>query len=204
MAVYNYAEQFSPILEQKYAQELTSYDLFQSNPQVKFIDAQTIKLPSITVSGYKDHNRKGIGFNSGEVNNEWTPLKLDHDRDIEFAIDPMDVDETNQVLSIANIQGTLETEQAIPEKDSYVYSKLYKEAETFASNGATISTETLTAQNILEEFDKAMEKMDEASVPFEGRVLRVTPAINRLLKEAKELQRIMAVNGGKNKVSRSI
>ena len=67
MAVYNYAEQFSPILEQKYAQELTSYDLFQSNPQVKFIDAQTIKLPSITVSGYKDHNRKGIGFNSGEV-----------------------------------------------------------------------------------------------------------------------------------------
>lgn len=204
MAVYNYAEQFSPILEQKYAQELTSYDLFQSNPQVKFIDAQTIKLPSITVSGYKDHNRKGIGFNSGEVNNEWTPLKLDHDRDIEFAIDPMDVDETNQVLSIANIQSTLETEQAIPEKDSYVYSKLYKEAETFASNGATISTETLTVQNILEEFDKAMEKMDEASVPFEGRVLRVTPAINRLLKEAKELQRIMAVNGGKNKVSRSI
>ncbi len=204
MAVYNYAEQFSPILEQKYAQELTSYDLFQSNPQVKFIDAQTIKLPSITVSGYKDHNRKGIGFNAGEVSNEWTPLKLDHDRDIEFAIDPMDVDETNQVLSIANIQGTLETEQTIPEKDSYVYSKLYKEAETFASNGATVSTTVLTSQNILEEFDKAMEKMDEASVPSEGRVLRVTPAINRLLKEAKELQRIMAVNGGKNKVSRSI
>ena len=171
---------------------------------MKFIDAQTIKLPSITVSGYKDHNRKGIGFNAGEVSNEWTPLKLDHDRDIEFAIDPMDVDETNQVLSIANIQSTLETEQAIPEKDSYVYSKLYKEAETFASNGATVSTTVLTAQNILEEFDKAMEKMDEASVPFEGRVLRVTPAINRLLKEAKELQRIMAVNGGKNKVNRSI
>ena len=204
MTAYDYAEQFAPIIEQKYAKELTSYDLFQSNPQVKFIDAQTIKLPSITVSGYKDHNRKGIGFNFGEVTNEWTPLKLDHDRDIEFGIDPMDVDETNQVVSIANVQSTLETEQTIPEKDSYVYSKLYKEAEVFASNGATVSTIALTAQNILEEFDKAMEKMDEASVPFEGRVLRVTPAINRLLKEAKELQRIMAVNGGKNKVSRSI
>ena len=204
MTAYDYAEQFAPIIEQKYAKELTSYDLFQSNPQVKFIDAQTIKLPSITVSGYKDHNRKSIGFNSGEVTNEWTPLKLDHDRDIEFGIDPMDVDETNQVVSIANVQSTLETEQTIPEKDSYVYSKLYKEAETMAANGATISTVALTAENILEEFDKAMEKMDEASVPFEGRVLRVTPTINRLLKEAKELQRIMAVNGGKNKVSRSI
>lgn len=205
MTAYDYAEQFAPIIEQKYAKELTSYDLFQSNPQVKFIDAQTIKLPSITVSGYKDHNRKSIGFNSGEVTNEWTPLKLDHDRDIEFGIDPMDVDETNQVVSIANVQSTLESEQTIPEKDSYVYSKLYKEAEAMTANGATISTVALTAENILEEFDKAMEKMDDASVPFEGRVLRVTPAVNRLLKEAKDLQRIMAVNGGgKNKVNRSV
>ena len=205
MTAYDYAEQFAPIIEQKYAKELTSYDLFQSNPQVKFIDAQTIKLPSITVSGYKDHNRKNIGFNSGEVTNEWTPLKLDHDRDIEFGIDPMDVDETNQVVSIANVQSTLESEQTIPEKDSYIYSKLYKEAEAMTANGATISTVALTAENILEEFDKAMEKMDDASVPFEGRVLRVTPAVNRLLKEAKDLQRIMAVNGGgKNKVNRSV
>ena len=38
MTAYDYAEQFAPIIEQKYAKELTSYDLFQSNPQVKFID----------------------------------------------------------------------------------------------------------------------------------------------------------------------
>ena len=57
MAVYSYAEQFERELQQKYKRELTSYDLENSNPQVKFINAQTIKLPSITVSGYKDHNR---------------------------------------------------------------------------------------------------------------------------------------------------
>ena len=53
MTVYNYAEQFEQALQQKYAKELTSYALEQSNPQVKFINAQTIKLPNITVSGYK-------------------------------------------------------------------------------------------------------------------------------------------------------
>lgn len=37
--------------------------------------------------------------------------KLEHDRDIEFAIDPMDVDETNLTVEIANVQNTLETEQ---------------------------------------------------------------------------------------------
>lgn len=203
MAVLNYAEQFSPILEQKYAKELTSFDLFQSNPQVKFLDAQTIKLPSIVVSGYKDHNRTTIGFNSGTISNEWEPKKLTHDRDIELVIDPMDVDETNRVVSIANVQNTLESEQTIPEKDSYVYSKLFQEAQTYATSGATISNEALTAENILAQFDDAMEKMDEASVPTEGRILYVTPAVNKLFKQAKDLQRVIGATGN-GTVTRSI
>lgn len=203
MTVLNYAEQFSPILEQKYAKELTSFDLFQSNPQVKFLDAQTIKLPSIVVSGYKDHNRTTIGFNSGTISNEWEPKKLTHDRDIELVIDPMDVDETNQVVSIANVQNTLESEQTIPEKDSYVYSKLFQEAQTYATSGATISNEALTAENILAQFDDAMEKMDEASVPTEGRILYVTPAVNKLFKQAKDLQRVIGATGN-GTVTRSI
>lgn len=204
MTVYNYAEQFEQALHQKYAKELASVDLFNSNPQVKFINAQTIKLPNITVSGYKDHNRQTIGFNSGIISNDWEPKKLEHDRDIEFAIDPMDVDETNLVVSIANVQNTLETEQGIPEKDCYVFSKLYTEAGKYAANGATIDTTTLTAENILQKFDDAMEKMDEAGVPSEGRILYVTPAVNKLFKQAKDIQRVLGVNGSNGDVKRSI
>jgi len=204
MTVYNYAEQFEQALHQKYAKELASVDLFNSNPQVKFINAQTIKLPNITVSGYKDHNRQTIGFNSGTISNDWEPKKLEHDRDIEFAIDPMDVDETNLVVSIANIQNTLETEQGIPEKDCYVFSKLYTEAGKYATNGATIDTTTLTAENILQKFDDAMEKMDEAGVPSEARILYVTPAVNKLFKQAKDIQRVLGVNGSNGDVKRSI
>ena len=204
MTVYNYAEQFEQALHQKYAKELASVDLFNSNPQVKFINAQTIKLPNITVSGYKDHNRQTIGFNSGTISNDWEPKKLEHDRDIEFAIDPMDVDETNLVVSIANVQNTLETEQGIPEKDCYVFSKLYTEAGKYNANGATIDTTTLTAENILQKFDDAMEKMDEAGVPSEGRILYVTPAVNKLFKQAKDIQRVLGVNGSNGDVKRSI
>ena len=204
MTVYNYAEQFEQALHQKYAKELASVDLFNSNPPVKFINAQTIKLPNITVSGYKDHNRQTIGFNFGTISNDWEPKKLEHDRDIEFAIDPMDVDETNLVVSIANVQNTLETEQGIPEKDCYVFSKLYTEAGKYAANGATIDTTTLTAENILQKFDGAMEKMDEAGVPSEGRILYVTPAVNKLFKQAKDIQRVLGVNGSNGDVKRSI
>ena len=201
--VLKYAETFAPALEQKYAKELASFELFQSNKQVKFIDAQTIKLPSITLSGYKDHTRGSLGFNTGTITNEWEPKKLAHDRSIEFVIDPMDVDETNKTVSIGNVQNTLEEEQTIPEKDSYVFSKLYAEATAYAANGATISTEALTAENILEQFDSAMEKMDEAGVPGSGRLLYVTPKVNKLLKEAKDIQRVMGVTG-EGSVKRSI
>nr|DAK32513.1 MAG TPA: major capsid protein [Caudoviricetes sp.] len=201
--VLKYAETFAPALEQKYAKELASFELFQSNKQVKFIDAQTIKLPSITLSGYKNHTRGSLGFNQGTITNEWEPKKLAHDRSIEFVIDPMDVDETNKTVSIGNVQNTLEEEQTIPEKDSYVFSKLYDEATTYAANGATISTEALTAENILEQFDSAMEKMDEAGVPGAGRLLYVTPKVNKLLKEAKDIQRVMGVTG-EGSVKRSI
>ena len=189
MAVYEYAETFTNLLQQKYAKELCSDALTQSHPEVKFINAQTIKLPRMTVSGYKDHTRTP-GFNSGTLTNDWEPKKLAHDRDIEFWIDPMDMDETNLTLSVANIQNTFETEQAIPEKDSYRFSKLHSELTAFSGR---ISTDIIVAANFLEAFDEEMARMDEAGVPEEGRTLYVTPAMNKIVKEAEGLQRVISV-----------
>ena len=204
MAVYSYAEQFERELQQKYARELTSYDLEKSNPQVKFINAQTIKLPNITVSGYKDHKRGNMGFNTGTISNEWEPKKLAHDRDIEFALDPMDIDETNLTLEVANVQNVFEIEQAIPERDSYRYSKLYAEAKTYKSNGAVIDNTTLTTENVLDWFDEKMEKMDDEGVPSEGRILYVTPAVNKIIKNAQNIQRNLDVNSNNGKIDRRV
>lgn len=200
MAVYQYAEQFTQFLAQKYEKELCSDALMHSNPQITFLNAQTIKLPRLTLSGYKDHTRTA-GFNAGTISNDWEPKKLAHDRDIEFFVDPMDIDETNLALSVANIQNTFETEQAIPEKDCYNFSKLHTELTTF--HGRIDSTTILTAQNILSVFDEEMSKMDDAGVPVDGRILYVTPAVNKLLKEADGIQRMITVNGS-NAVNRNV
>lgn len=202
MAVYDYAEKFTNILAQKYAKELCSFDLENSNPQVQFINAQTIKLPRITVSGYKDHNRGAAKFNSGTLSNDWEPKKLAHDRDIEFVIDPMDIDETNLVLSMANIQNTFETEQAIPEKDSYRFSKLYSELAAYKSEN--IDKTAVTEANILTVFDVAMTAMDEAAVPAEGRILYVTPAMNKIIKNAQGIERNITVSGGSTAINRNV
>ena len=201
MAVYEYAETFTQLLQQKYEKELCSDDLTKSNPQVTFINAQTIKLPRMTVSGYKDHTRTP-GFNSGTLSNDWEPKKLSHDRDIEFFVDPMDIDETNLTLSVANIQNVFETEQAIPEKDSYRFSKLYAELNTYKAGN--ISTTAITAANFLDVFDDMMAAMDEAGVPEEGRILYLTPKMMKIAKNAEGIQRTMAVNGGANSVNRNV
>ena len=189
MAVYDYAESFTQLLQQKYAKELCSDALAQSNQQVKFINAQTIKLPRMTVSGFKDHSRTP-GFNAGTMSNDWEAKKLEHDRDIELFVDPMDIDETNLTLSVANIQNTFETEQAIPEKDSYRFSKLNAELTKYSGR---IDKTVVTAANFLEAFDEEMAVMDEASVPEEGRILYVTPAMNKIVKEADGISRMMTV-----------
>lgn len=203
MAVYDYAELFTRQLAQKYERELVSYDLTLSNQGIKFLNAQTIKIPRLTVSGYKDHNRTSIGFNTGSVSNDWEPKKLQHDRDIEIPIDPMDVDETNLVAEMANIQNVFEEEQAIPEKDSYRFSKLLTEATTYASDGATVDETVLTKANILEWFDEQMAHMDDSSVPQDGRLLYLTSTMQKLFKEAEGITRTMSV-GAAGVINRNV
>ncbi|MDE7211678.1 MAG: capsid protein, partial [Lachnospiraceae bacterium] len=197
--VYDYAEIFGGLLAQKYEKELCSDALTKSNPQVRFLNAQTIKLPRMAVSGYKDHTRTP-GFNSGTLSNEWEPKKLEHDRDIEFFVDPMDIDETNLTLSVANIQNTFETEQAIPEKDCYRFSKLHAELETYSGR---IDKTVVDAAVFLDWFDSEMAYMDEAGVPVEGRILYVTPTMNKVVKHAEGLQRTISVTTA-NSINRNV
>lgn len=127
----------------------------------------------------------------GTMSNSWEPKKLTHDRDIEFWIDPMDIDETNLTLSVANIQNAFETDQAIPEKDSYRFSKLHAELTTYSGR---VDTTVIDATNFLEAFDTEMAIMDEAGVPEEGRTLYVTPTMRKIVKEAEGIQRMITVN----------
>ena len=195
----NYAEQFRPEIEQQFARELTSGDLAANN-KYKFIDAKTIKIPTLELTGYKDHARDG-SKNRGTVGNTYEAFTLTHDRDIEFYVDEMDVDETNQVLSAANITATFNAEQAIPELDAYRYSKLYTD---FVAKGGVVNTTVLSEVNILSVFDKMMQDMDEAGVPESGRMLKVTPAVNTMLKNAEKIQRTIDVTGGASNINRNI
>ncbi|MGN0299224.1 MAG: capsid protein [Lachnospiraceae bacterium] len=191
MATLVYTDIFRNVLVNLYAQEQTSVDLYHSNQGIQIVNGKNLKIPKLTVSGYKDHVRGSLGFNTGNYSNDYEIKTLDHDRDVEFVIDPMDVDETNLVASIANIQSRFDTTQAIPEADCYTYSKIYTEASRV---GATIKTAALTAANVLADFDANLEAMEEAGVPLDRVILYCTPAYRTLLKNAEGITRQLNVD----------
>ncbi len=201
MAVLSYVTQFHKRILDMYGYELVSDALYHSNGDIQIVNSREIKLPRLSVSGYKDHDRKTLGYNSGNYSNDFETKTLDHDRDIEFFVDPMDVDETNQIVSIANIQARFEKRQAIPELDCYTFSKLYSEAERV---GAVIRTDAVTRANILADFDDNCEAFEDAGVPLSRCILYCTAAYRKELKNAEGLQRVMDVGGGSRAVDRRV
>lgn len=190
MAVLEYATIFSNVLRELYGQELTCDDLYHSNSDIQIVNGKDIKIPKLSVSGYKDHTRGG-SFNSGTYSNGYETKTLDHDRDIEFTVDPLDVDETNLVVTVSNIQNRFEKTQAIPELDSYTYSKIYAEAKRV---NAKIKTTALTSANVLSDFDDNLEAFAEAGVPLDRVILYATPSYKKLLKNAEGIQRTLEVS----------
>ena len=201
MAALEYTTLFSNHIRELYGRELVSIDLYNSNNDLQIINGKQLKVPKLTVSGYKDHNRSAVGFNTGSYSNTYQLVELDHDRDIEFAIDPMDVDETNRVVSIANIQKRFDSTQAIPEQDCYTFSKLYSE---FKRAGGTVSNTTLTKANVLEDFDNKLTELEDAGVPLSRVIMYVTPQYKKLLKEAEGISRSMSVNSNNGTIDRRV
>ena len=107
-------------------------------------------------------------------------------------IDPADMDDTNQVVTITNATKVFNETQKFPEKDAYLVSKIYHD---FVEAGGTVDDTVLTTANILSVFDNMMTEMDEKLVPANGRILYATPQVKKMLKSAEGLTRSLVVNG---------
>lgn len=203
MAKPNYAQDYQQALQQKFSQGLSFSELYNTpnNQIIKWTGAKTIQIPRVTVAGYTDVDRDVVGNFTRRADNDWETKTLTHDREFKTLVDPQDIDETNMALSIANITRVFNAEQMLPEMDKYMASKLYSE---FTGAGKTADATVLTVDNVLTVFDTMMMEMDEAEVPQDGRILHVTPQVNKLLKEAKEIQRQMDVGSNTGNVKRNI
>lgn len=202
MAVLNYAELYQQALDQPYKAERRFNRLYElGNRNIRWTGAKTVQIPNITTGGMVDVDRDSIGAYTRNVDNNWETKTLEHDREFRTLVDPVDVDETNMAVTIANITSVFNTEQKIPEMDKYMASKLLAEYQAL---GGTPDTTAIDETNILEVFDGYMEQMDEAEVPEEGRILYVTPTIRKILKSASGISRDIDVRQPGQSVNRIV
>ncbi|WP_416353921.1 capsid protein [Agrilactobacillus fermenti] len=205
MATVNYADKYQAAVQQAfYDGHLFSAPLWQSpsNNLIQFDGAKHIKLPRLTIDeGRRDRTRRTITQPAANYSNDWDSYELNHERYWSTLVDPSDVDESNMVVSIANITKQFNLDEKMPEMDRYMFSKLFLEKKN-ANNGG-ISADTLTEKNILDAFDSMMANFDEARIPNSNRVLYVTPQINKMLKTADAINRSLIINDVKN-ISRAV
>lgn len=193
MPALNYATQYSQALAQAYPYVLHFAALrsTDNDGRYKWVDGNTIKIPRLSTTGRTDGNRDTIEAAKRNFDNSWETKVLGNHRQWSTLVHPMDVDETNQVASIQNITKVFNEEQKFPEMDAYLVSKVYADWIGF---GKTADTTALTEDNILSTFDGWMADMDDANVPQTGRILYITPAYRKILKNAKNLARTI-MNG---------
>ena len=210
----NYATEYQRSLEQAFPYVLYFGRLYSTpnNGRFRWVNSKTIEIPSISTSGRTNADRDSIGTAARNYNNAWETKTLQNERKWSTLVHPRDIDETNQVASIANITKVFNEEHKFPEMDAYTISKIFYDWTTSIASstghnayvGRTPVKTVLTTENILGVFDGLMLKMDNARIPVSGRVLYVTYEIQKMLNNAQGLYRQLSVQQNNGNLDRKV
>lgn len=199
----NYAAQYGKAIQTAYPYLSYYSDLWNQGESYRFrpLKGKTVYIPIVSTSGARAANRDALtGAFSRNFNIDWQAMTLTMDREWDTLVDPLDVVETNEVATIANVTKVFNEQQKIPEQDAYMSMKL----AAFASAQGGTSTESLTSSTILGEWDKALEYMTNQRVNRDKVKAKMTPATYKLLKQATGMTRFIEVTNGIANVDRNI
>lgn len=203
MGNLNYAAQYGKAIQTAYPYLSYYADLWNIGESYRFrpLNGKTVYIPIVTTSGARAANRDSIdGSFSRNFDVDWQAMTLSMDREWDTLVDPIDVIETNDVATIANVTRVFNEMHKIPEQDAYMSMKL----AGFASAQGGTSSESLTSATILAEWDKALEYMTNQRVNRDRVKCKMTPGAYKLLKQATGLTRFIEVTNGIAAVDRNV
>lgn len=169
-------DKYLPILDEIYKLGSRTAILDTANERVRWEGAKKAYLFNTNLVGLADYDRNA-GFVPGDATDGWEDYTITQDRGRSFMIDVMDNDETLG-MAFGTLVGEFERTQVIPELDAYRFAK-------YASGAASsqVITETLSAgAATIASIDTATATLDDAEVPYEGRILFVNPNTYKLIK----------------------
>ena len=173
------ASVYLPSLDEIYKAESKTAILDTAQDRVYYDPkAHTFNLFEIDMVGNADYSRND-GFVRGDVTAAWRSYAPQYDRGRQFVVDRVD-DAENMSMIFSNLGSEYIRTKVIPETDAIRFRDYSKNASDSMKTAESIST----AAGMLAAVDLGTEKLDDAEVPYEGRILFVNPTTYRLLKSS--------------------
>jgi hypothetical protein len=171
------ASKYLPILDEIYKYGSMSSLLDTANERVRWIGAKTANIFTIDPVGLGNYSRNA-GFVPGDVNGSWVPYTIEVDRGRSYMVDVMDNDESVG-MAFGSLVGETERTEVVPELDAYRFAKYAGAADASQKITGTLATGAATVAAI----QTAEAALDDAEVPYEGRILFVSPGTYKNLKD---------------------
>lgn len=181
----NYAEKWQPEILEILNQNTVTSPFIADADSVKWTGAKTLHFTQQSTSGFKAHSKNG-GWNKGDVTQADKDYTIEHDRDISFLVDRIDIDESNGTASIDNVSKVFTATQEAPEVDARFFEQVYKSA---LANTLTeeIDTSTLTKENVISKIKDMMLKGKLRRYIARGTLIcYVTSEIMNLIEQSTE------------------
>ena len=172
-----YAAEYLPLLDEVYKAESKSAVLDTAQDRVRWSnDTHSFYLFETDMVGLGDYSRNG-GFVRGDVTASWRQYTPQWDRGRQFVVDQLDNAES-MGMAFGTLAGEFMRTKVVPETDAVRFAQ-------YAQNAAAANqdTESLsTSAQVIASIDDAVAALDDAEVPYEGRILFVNPTSYKLLK----------------------
>lgn len=179
---FTLAQKYIPRLDEIYKRESLSAVLDSSN--VDWVGVDTVKIYKYSPIAMGDYSRDG-GYVMGNATGTWETLQVTKDRGRATQVDFLDNEESMSMALAATLSET-ERVSVIPEIDAYTFAKLAGTSNILSAN-ADITVGTTDVPALIATAEAAM---DDNEVPYEGRILFVSPNCYQALK-AKITRRII-------------
>ncbi len=183
------AQRYLPMLDEIYTTESRTAILDTVSERVQFTGANTVNLYTLSTMGMGNYDRNA-GFVPGDVNGTWQPYVLNVDRGRSYMVDVLDNDESLG-MAVGGLLSTVETQHVIPEVDAFRFAQYASNADPSQVVSGSIATGAAAVAAV----DAATVALDNAEVPYEGRILFVNPTFYGLIKSG--ITR-MVMNGDRN------
>ena len=171
------AAEYLPLLDEIYKAESKSAILDTAQDRVRWDqNTQSFFLFETDMVGLGDYSRNG-GFVRGDVTASWRQYTPQYDRARQFLVDRLDQSES-MGMAFGTLAGEFIRTKVVPEVDAIRFRDYSKNA----SDGMKTAENISTGSGAVAAIDLGTEKLDDAEVPYEGRILFVSPTLYRLLK----------------------